>query len=118
MSPTPIRRRRAARTLAVVAVSLLALAGCSSAQGSASNYADSEDNFLEGCTTVAKQDNEKGGEPQISSPKTYCQCVFDAISDKKTGIEFAEFKKINEDLRENGGPLPKSFQKAYDSCKP
>lgn len=118
MSPSPNRRRRAGRTLAVVAVSLLALAGCSSAQREPSSYSGAEDNFIEGCETVAKQDNKTGGETEISSPKTYCQCVFDAISDKETGVEFSRFKEINADLRQNGGPLPKDFQKAYDSCKP
>jgi len=33
-------------------------------------------------------------------------------------VKFSTFKEINDDLTESGGgPLPKSFQDAYDSCE-
>ena len=50
------------------------------------------------------------------SPKTFCTCVFDALSDKQTGIKFSEFKKLNAELQEKPGPLPASFTKAFDGC--
>ena len=33
-------------------------------------------------------------------------------------MKFSTFKQINDDLTQSGGgPLPKSFQDAYDSCE-
>ena len=114
MSATPIRRR-AVRAVLAGAVSLVLLAGCTTTQRDASNYKDTEDDFLEGCITRATEDNADGAEVQIASPEDWCQCAFDAIEDE---IEFDRFKEVNSDLRDNGGPLPDDIQAAYDSCDP
>ena len=122
MSANPIRRR-AARMAVAATLALVLLGGCTTGQKAASNYAGAEDNFLEGCVKVAKNDNgkdaSKGQEntTEIASPETYCQCVFDEISGDG-GIAYSEFKKIQSRLQDEGGPLPKSFIEAYDSCDP
>lgn len=119
MSPTPIRRRRRpVAALVAGALALVLLAGCTTAQRAPSSYSGVENNFMAGCTSRAAEDAKVDGATAISSPKTYCQCVFDAISDKKHGIPYSDFKKLNTELQNNGGPLPKDFQKAYDSCDP
>lgn len=122
MSATPIRRR-VRRGAALAVVSLLMLAGCTAAQRPPSSYSGAEDNFIEGCVNIAKSDDthldDKGQKDtvEIASPKTYCQCVFDAISGKN-GVPYSEFKSIQSRMQDEGGPLPESFQKAYDSCDP
>lgn len=119
MSPNPIRPRRSiVAALVAGALALVLLAGCTSVQRAPSSYSGVEDNFMEGCTTRAAADAEVEGAAKIASPKTYCQCVFDAISDKQDGIPYNEFKQMNTDLQNNGGPLPDKLQKAYDGCDP
>jgi len=121
---SPIRRRVTGAVLGSVALVLLA-SGCATHQQDAKNYADTEDNFLEGCENIATSDTDKlaagqgdAKDPQeISDPKAYCQCVFDALSGKD-GVPFDEFKEINSRMRDEGGPLPDSFIEAYDGCKP
>ena len=121
MSETPIRRRRAGRAAALAIASLLLLGGCTAAQRAPSSYSGAEDNFLEGCESLATSDNgkadDKGQEDttKIASPKTYCQCVFDAI---EKNVEYSEFKEIQSRMQDEGGPLPASFIEAYDSCDP
>lgn len=123
MSANPIRRR-AVRVALAATLSLVLLGGCTTAQKAPSNYAGAEDDFIDGCVTVAKNDNGKDSDAgqenttKISSPTTYCQCVFDAISDPKDGIEYSEFKKIQSRMQDEGGPLPESFIEAYASCDP
>lgn len=92
----------------------LILSGCTSGQKDASNYDDTEEEFLAGCQAVASQDNESGAETQIAAPTSWCKCAFDAIVDE---VPFAEFKAINSKLRDSGGPLPAAFQQAYESCE-
>ena len=126
MPATPIRRR-AIRALGLAAISLLVLGGCTTGQKAASNYAGAEDNFLEGCTQIAEQDNTDPGKAdpdaeqeklvEIASPEDYCQCVFDELSGKN-GIPYSEFKKINSTMQDEGGPLPDDFIEAYSSCEP
>ena len=98
------------------ALSLVLLAGCTSTQRDASDYDGTEDNFLEGCIARATEDNGADDvEVKISSPESWCQCVFDAI---EKDVPFDDFKKANSDLRDNGGALPANIQAAYDSCDP
>ncbi|MGN6694293.1 MAG: hypothetical protein ACTHN0_08950 [Aquihabitans sp.] len=116
MTANPIRRR-AVRVVAAVALSLVVLSGCTHAQRAPSSYAGLEDDFVQGCVTVAKGDNEKSEEntTKIASPQDYCQCVFDAIEKK---IPYSEFKKTQSTMQDEGGKIPSKFQKAYDSCDP
>lgn len=105
--------------MAAGVLALALLAGCTSTQRSPSSYSGAEDDFIEGCVERATADNKADdSQTEISSPKTYCTCVFDALSDPKTGVKFSTFKEINTDLQSNGGPLPKGFQKAYADCEP
>ena len=107
----------------VATLSLLLLGGCTTAQKAPKDYAGAEDNFLEGCQEIAKSDNGKDGDQgqesttKITSPSTYCQCVFDALS-AKDGVPYSEFKKIQSRMQDEGGPLPESFIEAYASCDP
>ena len=122
MSATPTRRR-VGRVVVLAFASLLVLGGCTSVQKAPKDYAGAEDNFLEGCQQIASSDNGKVDDKgqtdttKISSPKAYCQCVFDAISGKN-GVPYSEFKKIQSDMQDTGGPLPASFIKEYAKCKP
>jgi hypothetical protein len=109
--------------MALTAASVAFMVGCATGQQDASGYDDTEEDFLDGCVSVATSDNESigtggpGGVPttRISSPSDYCGCVFDEI---RSTIPFAEFKQINSELRDEGGALPEGFRVAYGSCDP
>ncbi len=121
-----------------LAVGVLLLAGCAGGQRDESSYSSKvEDNFTGQCwvQTVAdanpdiaksfklddslgnRQDRvtSKAPKAQVIAAQKYCGCVYAAL---KKRVKFGEFKKINEDLRDNGGKLPKSFTDAYSSCSP
>ena len=118
MSASPIRRRSTHIAVAAL-LSLAFLAGCTGQQTAKDNYADTEDNFIEGCVTTADDDDASGdATTQIADPGVYCQCVLDALSHTDTGVPFSEFKSINTDLSDNGGTLPESFIETYAECDP
>lgn len=115
--------RSFAMGLTLIAATLAFTVGCTTGQRDASNYDDTEEAFLDGCVSIATSDNDatgadgSGGEPQtrISSPTAYCRCVFEEI---RATVPFADFKKINSTLRDEGGALPSGFRDAYQSCDP
>jgi ABC-type uncharacterized transport system auxiliary subunit len=132
----PIRRRSAA--VLALAVAVVLLAGCGGSQRDETTYSTKvENNFTGQCWVqvvadanpdVAKsfklddslsnrQDkvtSSKVPKTQVKAAQNYCGCVYTAL--KKT-VKFGEFKKINENLREKGGTLPKPFTEAYSSCQ-
>jgi len=93
-------------------VSLALLSGCTGQQAPDSYTDGVQKNFIEGCTNTSVADGTLGS---ASEAKQYCTCAYNAI---KKNVKFSTFKEINDDLTESGGgPLPKSFQDAYDSCE-
>jgi hypothetical protein len=112
VSRTPIRRR-AARALLAGSLSLVVLAGCTTTQRDASNYEDTEEDFLEGCIATAEADAEVEGAAVIASPEDYCQCAFDGLVES---VEFDRFKEVNTELREEGGALPDDIAEVYAAC--
>lgn len=107
----------------VAATSAVFATGCAGAQREPTDYAGAEEAFLTGCVSVAESDGDAigldmSGQPprtRISSPSDYCRCVFDEVS---AAVPFADFKRINATLRDEGGPLPGAFREAYASCDP
>lgn len=121
MSATPNRPSRALRrSLAAGAVVLaLVLSGCGQ-QKEPGSYSGAKDAFIAACTTQATADNLASDVvTKISSPKTFCTCVYTELS-KDGGYDFSDFKATNKDLRESGAAkkLPAEFTKAYAACKP
>ncbi|HWJ96823.1 MAG TPA: hypothetical protein VNQ33_01620 [Acidimicrobiales bacterium] len=116
MTANPIRRR-AVRVVTAVALSLVVLSGCTTAQHAPKSYAGVEDDFLEGCVKVAESDNQEAQAKttEIASPQSYCQCVFDAIEKK---IPYSDFKKAQSTMQDEGGKIPAKFIDAYESCDP
>lgn len=116
MTANPIRRR-AARVVAAAALSIVVLSGCTTAQKAPSNYSGVEDDFMDGCVTIAKDDNttSEGDTTKIASPQDYCECVFAAIEKK---IPYSEFKKTQSTMQDEGGKIPEKYIEAYDSCDP
>ena len=128
-------RRRASRWLAVLALATLVLAGCSG-QKEPGSYTDGvKRDFTSGCWTTLIEDaypkdvvyeptddREKreakavkaATDAEVTAAKDYCSCAYKGIT---KDVKFSEFKQINEDLRNEQGPLPESFQKAYDHCE-
>jgi hypothetical protein len=102
----------------VVALALV-LTGCGR-QKEPTSYSGAKDAFITQCTKQATEDNQASDVvTKISSPKTYCTCVYDQLS-KDGGYDFSKFKSVNKDLRESSTAkeLPKAFQDAYKTCKP
>jgi hypothetical protein len=121
VSATPNRPSRARhRHLAAGAVALaLVLSGCGH-QKEPGSYSGAKDAFIAECTKQASADNQASDVvTKISSPKTFCTCVYDELS-KDGGYPFSDFKATNKDLRESDGAkkLPAEFTKAYSACKP
>lgn len=115
-----LRSFGAAAILAAAATVLAA--GCSGGQRDPSGYAGAEEAFLNGCVRVAESDNDaiengpsQPSQTRISSPSDYCRCVFEEMS---ATVPFADFKRINSTLRDEGGALPGAFREAYASCDP
>ena len=124
--PPPRRalpRRHSTMAFLLIAAAMTFTVGCTSGQRDASDYDGTEEAFLDGCVSIAASDNEKigvegsdsGSKTQISSPSTYCGCVFDEI---RASVPFADFKEINSTLRDEGGALPEGFRDAYAACDP
>ncbi len=110
MSATPIRRHRLAASLAGVVLGLGLLASCSG-QRAPGNYSDKvERDFRKGCVKTAQDDKV------IVDPSSYCKCAYAALSNKQSGVDFDEFKKINNDQTEDPEPLPAKFTKIFDLC--
>lgn len=125
-APIELRRSRRApigAAFALTAASLLFAVGCTNGQRDASNYDDTEEAFLDGCISIARSDDDAiaadgsadGTEIRVASPDDFCRCAFDEI---RASVPFDEFKEINSDLRDDGGPLPGAFREAYASCDP
>ncbi len=103
-------RHRAVSGLVALVLGIGLLAGCTGQQ-TPGGYGDTvEKNFVEGCTTNTDDGAEIGDVP------TYCQCVYDALSDENDGLPFDEFKGINDDLVENPGPLPEAITTYTEAC--
>ncbi|MCB0972862.1 MAG: hypothetical protein KDA97_15250 [Acidimicrobiales bacterium] len=115
--------RRRPGIVATVAVALLVLGGCTAQQRDKDNYADTEDDYIEGCVDRADADNaeiEAGTSgfneaTEIADPEAFCQCTFDALEEN---VSFDRFKEVNSDLRENGGPWPDDLVEAIADCDP
>jgi hypothetical protein len=75
------------------------------------NLDDSLSNRQDKVTSQAKTPEAKA---DVKAAQSYCGCVYAAL---KKRVKFGTFKKINENLRDNGGKLPTSFTQAYASCK-
>ena len=105
-------RRRRLASLAGALVLSLALAVRLRRPAGPDSYTDSvRKHFISGCT--ATSDRRRHARNGIEAQQ-YCTCAYNAI---KKNVKFSTFKQINDDLTQSGGgPLPKSFQDAYDSC--
>jgi hypothetical protein len=86
---------------------LLLLGACTGSR-TPTGYGDTtRTNFMKGCLEAAKkQDN-------VSDPDDYCTCSYRAIVKQ---IPFERFKKINSDLSDDPGPLPKEMLQIRDDC--
>lgn len=110
MPATPIRRHRLSASLAGVVLGIGVLAGCAG-QRAPGNYNDSvERDFVKQCTKTAE-----GGPGASFDAPTYCQCAYNALS-ADDGIDFDEFKRVNDDQTEDPGSLPAEFTDAFASC--
>lgn len=101
-------RRLAGVTFALLALSALVV-GCG--HRDPSHYGDTvEHNFVRGCQVIfaGGVDNANDSavdavikkDPEASQHQSTCQCVYDAVSKKDSGIPFGEFKKLQERARD------------------
>jgi len=121
MSPTSStprrapRARRAALTLALV----VALGACSHQRQVPDSYGNTtEKNFTEGCEESLTQTDGEGVALSADAAADVCGCSYEAISDPDDGIPFEDFKKFNEDLENEPGPLPEAIREKIDACNP
>ncbi len=109
MSSSQPRRRRTAALLIGIVLVLGLLSGCAR-QKIPTGYTDGvKEDFTTGCTVTAKRDGMSAGEA-----KDYCGCAWKAI---KKDVPWSTFKKVNDDLTEDNGPLPSSITKVLTDCK-
>jgi hypothetical protein len=121
--------------LVAVALAVTVLAGCAGQKEPGSYTGGVKDDFKQACYVQRVLDaeptiqvgsaasmNDKEAKVKKDAPKAvikaasdYCSCVLKVILKK---VHFSEFKKVNDDLRDdNNKPLPSSFTKAFSSCK-
>jgi hypothetical protein len=111
----PIRRRLALSVAGLVVVGSM-LSGCGTGQSQAGSYDDLEAAFLDGCKETAAADAK--ADESASLPSNFCQCAFDALSDKDTGVDFDELMEINEQMinADSASKLPDSVTKVFADC--
>lgn len=102
--------RRLASLLFVV-LGTVGLVGCGTGQGSASNYDELEDAFLEQCEETRAADAEVAGAEAV--PDDFCRCAFDAL---REDVPFDDLMAVDDELSEEPGPLPEEITAAYASC--
>lgn len=109
MHPPTRRRARLATTVAVAALVALAAAGCATGQKTPSSYSPAvQKQFIEGCVKVGMSDG-------VRSARSFCTCAYAELRD---GLPFSQFKKVNSELTDNGGPLPGSVSRLVERCRP
>ncbi|MCU1355565.1 MAG: hypothetical protein JWM89_983 [Acidimicrobiales bacterium] len=133
MPATSNRRRRLPVLVAVAALSVALLAGCSGQRDPGTYTSSVKRSFVSSCATQRALDDNTAikvtdtesltaktaavkkviGKTAYGAYRSYCTCVIGKIT---KDVKFSTFRTINEDLRLNGGKLPSSFTKAYDSC--
>ena len=111
-----VSRRRRLPSVVALAVAVSVLAGCSGAQREPTSYTDKvQTHFIQGCQETFAVDAKSTGATSV--PKDFCKCVYEAISDKSSGMKFDDFKSVNTDLTEKHAKLPASFDKYVKSCR-
>jgi hypothetical protein len=109
MSSLPVTTlaRRSRRVVAALAVAVVLLGGCSGARKDPTKYGDTtRSNFLEGCV-------ERGEDEGLDGAAAVCRCAYAGIV---RDVSFAQFKKDNDALEKDPGPLPERYQVIIDRC--
>ena len=116
---------RAARSLSLLAVAVIALSGCAGGQPQPREYGDVNTknegyygNFMLGCTGVKA--NAEGEYVDVKyESEEYCTCVFRGMKETVTFDTAREFEEEQADA-ESGADIviPKSIQAVMDDCSP
>ncbi len=99
----------------VVGVALVASACASSNDPSTWEEAEAQDgfpvqtNFIEAC----REANTGGDELDDTVARSYCRCAFDKLHENLT---FAEFEKLDDDLRKEPGRVPSEVESWFEEC--
>jgi len=89
-------------------MALVVLSGCGT-QRTPTKYSDSvRKNFVEAC-----QGKNRDQSSNVSASSGTCRCAYGKISSK---FKFSRFKKVNDQLTDKPGPLPRDFQTIVDAC--
>ena len=97
-----------ATLLALVALSLLA-AGCGDSGEPEEYNATVEDNYVKGCE-IAIDDSTR----LTATKNDVCKCAYEEI---KSNISFEDFKRVDDDLRENINALDQVGDTTIDSIR-
>jgi hypothetical protein len=90
-----------------LAVAAVILGGCSGARKDPTNYGDTtRRNFVEGCV-------DRGEDEGLDAAAEVCRCAYTRIVED---VSFAQFKKDNDALEKDPGPLPERYQRIIDRC--
>ena len=131
MPATRIRHRRPSALLGVLALSVAVLAGCSGQRDPSSYTGQVKTSFVASCWTNllldAHQDikvsdtdsldsksavvTKKVSKTELDAAKESCNCTYKVFTKH---VPFGDFKKANDDLRQDGGKLPSSITKKLD----
>jgi hypothetical protein len=115
---TPTRRSARARRAALVLAAVVALGACSHNRPVPDDYGDTtRKNFIEGCEEALTETEGEGEARSDEQAAAICECSYEGISDPDDGIPFEDFKRYNEELEDEPGPLPDAILEKVDACK-
>ncbi len=81
--------------------------GCTGARKDPTKYGDTtRRNFIEGCV-------DQGRDAGLDGAAQVCRCAYSRIVDE---VSFAQFKKDNDALEKDPGPLPVRYRRIIDRC--
>lgn len=93
------RDKRAGVLVATLALVAVVSSGCVGQRDPTGFGSSVRKDFVAGC--VEGYVPASGTDPEAASHKTLCGCIYDEMTDKKTGIDFDEFKSAQSAIRKD-----------------
>ncbi len=117
--PAPPRPRTPrVRAAGLILVAVVALGACAHQREIPDAYGDTtERNFIEGCEVALTAEDGAGAAYSDEEAQRVCECSYEDISDPETGVPYEDFRKSNDDLEDEPGPLPEPIRERVAACE-